>query len=370
MSNPHNWKYFCIEWLEWKLDIKLDDMEYLFCVIDGPRNMGKSTGMLNAADTIWWKRPNWKVVWARNNKDKVKQFLYSFNQHFEDKYYMTENSIYELPKNIATSDLKKNYSKLRHIGYCLGVQNAGSYKSMIANDVHVFIWDEFNEKQANTIGIWRNMIDLMKTIKRNNKPFYTFLLGNRVDGDSDILVNLEMERPDDVPYTDTFVQWIDKDVVYVSIGTQEFPNIEGNQEDDILNRIAAKNFDTDMYLNKGGFLSSRSPLVKLWKNIEPTHIPERYLTLKDYIFEEGMYDNDFTYIRQVTVMEQELPILALDNFSFMYQSESFSLVDESVYDDWFKYLKYQIKNKHLFFTTNDAKDILLPLIAMQTELIE
>lgn len=358
-------KYYSLPaWLDY---LGLENDQDWMLIVDSERNIGKSTSVWDWIEKEIWIKSNYqhKVAYWRTNLTKLKKQIESFNAHFQGKYYMTENRIYKLTfdeegKEIRTARLE--------IGAVMGVANYLNYKSNWFVDFHCIFWDEYNETQQPKI--YEAFIDLAKTVKRANKPFHIILCGNRCDGDSDMLVNLEIDIPSN--FEDDYIQWVNDRVVYTAIGTKTYNNIESNRPDDLIHQLASKSASTNRYLNEGGYMKQRSDLIKLWKHIDAAEYePIRNLTLGDRIYEEGVFgENDDIYIRYVEQLDPELPTISLDTLGWMSSTSSINWTSEDFYVMWARRLKYAIKHKKLFFTSNDCMNDLFTYIVHNTDFIE
>lgn len=351
-------------WMDY-LNLSMEDDWML--IVDSERNIGKSTSWWDVAEQDVWIKSNFtkKVAYLRTNLVKLKKQIESFNAHFQGKYYMTENRIY---KQEFDDEGKEIRTARKEIGAVMGVANYLNYKSNWFKDFQFVFWDEYNETHQPKI--YEAFIDLAKTIKRANKPFQIILCGNRCDGDSDMLVNLEIDIPDD--FENDYIQYVTPRVIYTAIGTKTYNQIEANQANDLIHELAAKNSSTNRYLNEGGYMRQRSEFIKLWKHIDAAgYEPVRTLTFRDRLYEEGIFgDDDSIYIRYVDKADPDVPVISLDTLGWMNSQESFNWVDESFYQMWARKLKYAIKHKKLFFTCNDCLIDLFDYIVHNTEFIE
>lgn len=358
-------KYFNIR--EWMKYLNLSMNEDWMLIVDSPRNIGKSTSCWHLAEEEVWIKSNFtkKVAYWRTNLTKLKKQIESFNAHFQGKYYMTENRIYKIEFDEEGKEIR---AARKEIGAVMGVSNYLNYKSNWFEDFQMIFWDEYNETHQPKI--YEAFIDLAKTVKRANKPFHIILCGNRCDGDSDMLVNLEIDVPDN--FEEDYIQYITNNVIYVAIGTNTYNQIEANNPNDLIHVLASKSSTTNRYLNEGGYLKQRSEFIKLWKHIDAEgYEPVRTLTFRDRLFEEGIFgENDAIYFRYVDKPDPSIPIISLDTLGWMSNEKSFNWVDEEFYQMWARRLKYAIKNKQLFFTSNDCMIDLFDYIVRNTEFIE
>lgn len=160
-------------------------------IINAPRNIGKSYGTWKWIEDNIWIPSNYTrtIAYLRTNLTKLKKTKDTFNNAYAGKYHMTDNSILKIEFDENGNQLHK--SKWPIIGIVMGVANAENYRSGWFNNCGGIFWDEYNEETAR--GLWDNWINLWKTIKRMNSPFFTLLVGNKNDPDNDILIHLEVD---------------------------------------------------------------------------------------------------------------------------------------------------------------------------------
>lgn len=326
MKELRKTKYFDItSWLEY-LDLHYEK-DWLV-IFDSERNTGKSTSTWKWIEEEIWIKSNYnhKVAYWRTNLTKLKKQIESFNALFMGKYLMTENRIYKVTLD---KDGKEIRTARIEIGAVMGVSNYENYKSNWFQDFHCVFWDEYNESYQPKI--WTSFIDLAKTVKRANSPFHFILCGNRADGDSDVLVNLEIDIPSD--FENNYIQWIDTDTVYVSVGTKTYDQIEANSPNDIIHRLASKSSTTNRYLNEGGYLKQRSEFIKLWKYIDAAgYTPINTFTFREKLFEEGVFgEDDAIYFRYVDTQDPDTALISLDTIGWMSNETAINWVDEDFY---------------------------------------
>lgn len=338
-------------------------------IMNAPRDIGKSYGVWKWVEDNIWIPSNYtlKIAYLRTNMVKLKSIRESFNNVYKNKYYMSEYRIFKLALDSEGNILPRN--KWTEIGAILGVNNFINYKSSWFNNYAGIFWDEYNEIRQQ--GLWNQWIDLFKTIKRKAEPFFVFLVGNKMDGDSDILINLEIDLPT-IDNGEDYVQHPSQRIYFVDISMKTFHKLEFNYSS-MVNEWAEFNTTTDRYMNKGGYLKQRDEDIILYKRIlaDPNHNIVRNLAFRDFKFEMGTFGEDKKwYIRQIDKFIPDKPLLALDNLGYILNKKSKRLTDNDFYVEFAKKLKYQIKNMRLYFTTYDAKDILLEYILLSTELFD
>lgn len=337
-------------------------------IINAPRNIGKSFNSWDWIEKNIWIPSDYtlRIAYLRTNLVKLKSIRESFNEVYKNKYYMSEHRIYKLALDEEGNILPRN--KWTEIGAILGVNNYLNYKSNWFNNYAGIFWDEYNEIRQQ--GIWTQWLDLFKTIKRKAEPFFVFLVGNKMDGDNDILINLEIDLPSSDDGED-YIQHPSPSIYFVDISMQTFYKLEFNYTS-MVNEWAEFNTTTDRYLNKGGYVKQRDEDIILYKNIvkDPNYKVVRNLAFRDFKFEMGTFDNDKWYIHQIDKFIPDKPLLALDNMGYILNKKSKRFTDTDFYVEFAKKLKYKIKHMNLFFTSYDAKDILLDYILLSTELFD
>lgn len=337
-------------------------------IFDSERNIGKSTNVWMWIEKNIWLKSNfeWKIAYWRTNIEKLKKVRESFNALFQGKYLMTENRIYKLNYDEEGKEIVR---QRQEIGAICGVNSYENYKSNWFVNFKGIFWDEYNEIYQKEI--YFSFIDLYKTVKRANSPFFFIACGNKLDGDSDLLVNLEVDVPE-YDNGEDYIQWIDKDCFYVNISHKTFSGIEANKRDDIVHRLASKNHATNRYLNSGGYFKQRSPFIKLWKYIdEAGYEPLRTFAKGDIYIEEGVFgEQDQSYFRIVEVPDNEVPLVSLDNYSWMKNGDSFAWNDASFYLSWCETMKMKFKTNSIFFTTNDCLEEIMDFILINTQMLD
>lgn len=341
------------------------DISFIF---NAGRNMGKSYGTWEHIEKEIWEKYNYqkRIVYLRTNLTKLKKARESFNAKYNGKYYMSENKIYKVEYDEDGKELKANRLE---IGSVCGVNNAENYKSGWFENYCCIFWDEYNE-ECNDIGLWKKWIDLFKTIKRNNTPFLCLLIGNKVDGDNDILVNLriDLEEIDSDGSNDYHIEKRGN-IHFIDIGNDTFKHL--GQEQDMVNIWASYDKKTDRYLNGGGYLNKRSGDVLIYDyKIEPTKEIKFYIAYADYLFEYGTFERGIYF--HMIEYDEKLPgykTLALNNLADMRFDDAVKYYDENDYKDFATLLKIKSKNKQLYYSTNEAKQILDNYIITITSLI-
>lgn len=337
-------------------------------IINAPRDIGKSFGTWEWIEKNIWIPSNYqaKIAYARTNLTKLNKVRSGFNATYHKKYYMSENAIYKIEYDEEGFELNRKNWKL--IGTIVGIANAANYKSNWYKDHVGIFWDEYNELAAR--GLWKDWLNVWLSVKRKMEPFFAILVGNKDDPDNDILVKLEIDLPEKDDGNDKIIKPDVKDTWFIDISIKTFSKLEFNYNS-IINSWATKDDSTNRYLNEGGYLTQRAKDIMLYKHIleKKTHKVKMNLVYQDFVFEYGTFD-DCIYIHQVEGLNQSIPTLALDNLGYIINSKSKKLIDNDFYLEFAKRLKYKIRKNKLFFTTYDAKDILLKYIVLTTEIFD
>lgn len=337
-------------------------------IINAPRDIGKSYGVWEWIEKNIWIPSNYqaKIAYMRTNLTKLNKVRSGFNATYNKKYYMSDNAIYKIEYDEEGFEANRKTWPL--IGTIVGVANAANYKSNWYKDHVGIFWDEYNELSAR--GLWKDWLNVWLSVKRKMDPFFAILVGNKDDPDNDILVKLEIDLPEQDDGNDKIIKPDVKDTWFIDISIKTFNKLSFNY-DSIINAWATKDDSTNRYLNEGGYLKQRAKDIMLYKHIvaNKTHKIKMNLVYKDFIFEYGSFD-DCIYIHQVENINQNIPTLALDNMGYIINSKSKKLIDNDFYLEFAKKLKYKIRKNKLFFTTYDAKDILLQYILLTTEMFD
>lgn len=337
-------------------------------IINAPRDVGKSFGTWDWVEKNIWIPSNYrlKIAYARTNLTKLDKVREGFNAAYKNKYYMSRNAIFKIEYDEEGFEVNRKNWPL--IGTIIGVANAANYKSNWYKDHVGIFWDEYNELAAR--GLWKDWLNVWLSAKRKTEPFFAILVGNKDDPDNDILVKLEIDLPEKDDGNDKIIKPDVKDTWFIDISIKTFDKLDFNY-DSIINSWATKDDATNRYLNEGGYLKQRDKDIILYKHVvaNKNHKIKMNLVYKDYIFEYGTFD-DKSYIHQIESLNTSIPSIALDNLGYILNSKSKKLLDNDFYLEFAKSLKYKIRKNKLYFTTYDAKDILLQYIVLSTEIFD
>lgn len=365
--NLEGWLLLCgVNWVT-------DDVSV---IIAGPRNIGKSYATWKFVEEKIWIPSNFKnkVAYVRTNLTKLKNQKEGFNDKFKNKYYMTDTAIWKITHD--ADGIPRPRQEWIEIGGVFGVNNADNYKSIFSENYRMIFFDEFNEKrQVNgkfiqEVGLWEKWIDLLKTIKREKSPFLVVMHGNKVDGGNDILVNLEIELPDE-NYVGDYYYKVSKSIHYIEVGFHTYSKLTFNYNDQV-NEWAAHKESTNSYINEGRYLSMRDPDIVLYKKIKSydDFTIKRNIAYREKVYEMGSYDGNKTYFKEIRRPHEHLPIISFDNMGFILHKKSQRLIDEDEYLEMCRMLKYKIKNQQLHFCSYEAKQQLLEYIVLSTEIFD
>lgn len=337
-------------------------------VVNAPRDVGKSHNTWDWIERNIWLPSNYqaKIAFARTNLTKLSKLRNGFNAKYSKKYYMSENAIYKIEYDEEGFEANRKTWPL--IGTIVGIANAANYKSNWYKDHVGIFWDEYNEIAAR--GLWKDWLNVWLSVKRKTEPFFAILIGNKDDPDNDILVKLEIDLPEKDDGNDKIIIPEVDNTYFIDISIKTFNTLSFNY-DSIINSWATKDSATNRYLNEGGYMKQRDKDIMLHKHIiaSKTHKIKMNLVYQEFIFEYGTFEGN-SYIHQVETLNKNIPTIALDNMGYIINSKSKKLLDNDFYLEFAKKLKYKIKNNKLYFTTYDAKDILLKYIVLVTEIFD
>lgn len=370
-------KYFNLQhYLEW---LSIDTAFDFMLIFDSVRNIGKSTGIWLWIDENIWQKSNYtkRICYWRTNIEKLKKVKESFNALFKNKYLMTDARIYKITLDEKGREIREQRLE---IGAICGLNNYENYKSNWFVDYAGIFWDEYNEKYQKKI--YEAFIDLFKTVKRQNRPFFFIACGNKVDGDSDLLVNLEIELPSK-DYGIDLVQRIDRDTFYINISKSTFDEIEANQSDDIVHRLATKNDTTNRYLNDSGYLKPRNRMVVLYNQIKDTYNLQRTFAKRSYNVASKITELEFyeqaecivnnkkaMVFKKVNNPNPDYAIVALDNYAYSTCYDAVAWQDSEFYTMWAANIKELLKNKQIYFCSNEAMEEMLEWIINNTQMLD
>lgn len=339
----------------------------LMVMFNAERNMGKSYGTWDHIEKDIWIKSNYteRIAYLRTNSERLKKAIESFNAKYRGKYFMNSAKIF---KQTFDDDGKEIISKRIEIGAVLSLNGAVNYKSGIYENYRMVFYDEYNEDEQ-ILGVYEKFIDLLKTVKRFNTPFLILLVGNKVTVKNDIMTNLEIDLRQITDHDNDYMCKVQDDVYFVEIGSKTFAHL--HQEKDIVNRLAARNENTDAYLNKAQYLDAGDDNIIIYNiYVKDNNTVRHYFALDDYKFEYGDFIMDgqkHSYFKQVTKIPEGWFAYSLSIIGDMRVKNS-GLMDGETIADLVASLQRQAKNKKLWFCSYDAKLILEQFIRVKMKL--
>ena len=328
-------------------------------ILNAVRNCGKSTDIWKSLIIdIYWETLNWKIAYVRTNKEKSKLARADFNNKYKGKYYMSETHIYR----IFLDDKGKRIFELdQEVGAILNVSGVDNYDSGIFADYHLIFWEEYNEITTNT-GLYKKWLKLMTTIKRVNKPFGILLIGNKNNGNNDIMNKLEIipseiNKESENGTKDVFIN-IDNEnnMCFVDVALKTFEHLQ-----EYLKPVlgwAKYDYETNEYLVNGKYLTNDNSYVVVYrKEIEPTKQAILNFCLDEFKFEYGKFGNENYYIHIVREFDNNLPFIALNQLGYMSNKKASKLDKKQEYKDLAMLLVEKHKKRRLYYSSFDAKNV-------------
>lgn len=325
-------------------------------IMQAPRNMGKSYGIWDFIDKEIWEKSNFKdrIAYFRTNLEKISKIIKFFNSKYKGKYLMTKELIYKVFFDQNGKEIKEQRIE---IGAVISIAGEENWRSGEFHNYKVLFWDEFNEEHKTT-AIWKHWVNIMKTVERMT-DVKVFLVGNKIDGSNDILIKLEIEpvytEPEDICY---FITQEDSphQIAYLEIGTETFKHL--NQEIRAANVWAKFDKETDNFLNGGGFLMKHHQDVLIYrKRILPTRTIKYYAQFGEYKLEYGTFEKG-VYFHQIDEFPINANILAMDVLGNMRDKNARAFYSSTDYEDFCEMLSFHSKQRKLFYSSYEIKDIL------------
>lgn len=339
-------------------------------IIQATRNMGKSYGTWDFIEKEIWIKSGYteRIAYLRTNMIKLKQVKGFFNSKYRGKYLMTDTHIWKVMLDEQGKEIKEARIEL---GVVVGVMNEENWRSGEFAKYRLIFWDEYNES-TNHIGIWEHWVNLFKTIERMTPNLISILVGNKINANNDILVNLEIEIPDhtnqEQDYLITKKDALGEDRIYfIDIANATFAHL--NQENKLANIWASFNEKTDIFLNQGGYLERQAEDVLIYRTrILPSRQIKYYVAFGTGIYEFGTFERG-VYFHKVNKAEEGYRVLALDllgNLSIMQSRRMHQIED---YEDLAEMLAVKAKSGKLFYSSFETKTQLDTFIIKYTSII-
>lgn len=339
-------------------------------IIQAIRNMGKSYGSWEFIENEIWIKSDFteRVAYLRTNLTKLKPVKSFFNSKYAGKYLMTDTHIWKIELDENGKEIRE---KRIELGAVIGVMNEENWRSGEFKNYRMVFWDEYNESSTQK-DIYTHFVNLLKTIERMTPNFITLLVGNKINANNDILVNLEIELPDYKEQTEDYLivrqdeEGNDR-IYFVDIADKTFEHL--NQKQKSANVWATFNEKTNAFLNEGGYLEYVPDNVLIYRTrILPTRTIKYYVSWGPEIYEYGTFERGvyFHKVREYTVGSL---ILSLDVLGDMYYADSKRMLYKQDYIDLATNLSLMIKNKQLYFSSFEAKEELERFILKYVSLV-
>ena len=340
-------------------------------IIQASRNMGKSYGTWDFIEKEIWIKSGFKerVAYCRTNLAKLKPVKSFFNSKYAGKYLMTDTHIWK----ITLDDQGKEIKEFRiELGVVVGVMNEENWRSGEFANYRMLFWDEYNETRTYK-DVYIHFVNLFKTIERMTNNFIAILVGNKINANNDILVNLEIELPNHLEQTEDFLvvrkdqTGIDR-IYFVDIADKTSEHLQ--QKTKSANVWASFNETTNAFLNEGSYLEKVSDNVLIYRTrILPTKKIKWYVSFGANIYEYGSF-NRGVYFHKVSEYEPGYLILSLDVIGDMSDANARKFITKQDYIDFATSLSLMLKNNQLFFSSFETKTELEWFILKYVSLVD
>ena len=325
-------------------------------IIQASRNMGKSYGTWDFIEKEIWIKSGYtqRVAYCRTNLAKLKPVKSFFNSKYAGKYLMTDTHIWK----ITLDDDGKEIKEFRiELGVVVGVMNEENWRSGEFANYRMLFWDEYNETRTYT-DVYIHFVNLFKTIERMSNNFIAILVGNKINANNDILVNLEIELPNHLEQTEDFLV-VRKDnegndrIFFVDIADKTFEHLQ--QKSKSGNVWASYNAQTNAFLNEGSYLEKVSENVIIYRTrILPTRVLKWYVSFGVNIYEYGSFERG-VYFHKVSEYDPNYLVLSLDVLGDMTNEDARKFISKQDYKDFATSLSLMLKNNQLFFSSFETK---------------
>lgn len=325
-------------------------------IIQASRNMGKSYGTWDFIEKEIWIKSGYtqRVAYCRTNLAKLKPVKSFFNSKYAGKYLMTDTHIWK----ITLDDEGKEIKEFRiELGVVVGVMNEENWRSGEFANYRMLFWDEYNETRTYT-DVYIHFVNLFKTIERMSNNFIAILVGNKINANNDILVNLEIELPNHLEQTEDFLV-VRKDnegndrIYFVDIADKTFEHLK--QKSKSANVWASYNSQTNAFLNEGSYLEKVSDNVIIYRTrILPTRLLKWYVSFGVNIYEYGSFERG-VYFHKVSEYDPNYLVLSLDVLGDLTNEDARKFISKQDYKDFATSLSLMLKNNQLFFSSFETK---------------
>lgn len=166
------------------------------------------------------------------------------------------------------------------MGYFASVAQAINYKgAWTGRGVRFVVYEEFNQQDGLTRGLYPDFINLLSTMIRLNPDTVCYMIGNKDTFMSDFFVNWdiipELSHEEDLIYKVGDPKR--PDVVLLDVGKKWYDEV--NVSDTLTWRLAQYDRLTQQYL-AGEYMARTNPLVKNHKHLTPNFSPSYALELE------------------------------------------------------------------------------------------
>ena len=231
--------------------------------INGPRNIGKSTAVLNYLFDANNPRVdvNNKILVVRNNEPQLITAKQDFNARFNNQYKVVNNMIYSLITKVK-KDGTITTKVGDHVGYFGAISTYTNLKSVEAKNIKYIFYDEY--AQTDLFGIYDKFISLLKTFERFNVVL-TVMLGNRESKNNEYM-NAWGVIPNQTGYEDDYIVKFSDNCYFVELGSNQFKDLKN--EDTLANKLAKFNENSANYLINNHYKNDNELSVKNFNDFQ------------------------------------------------------------------------------------------------------
>lgn len=178
-------------------------------VVVSGRNFGKSTDTFCEPWREGWLTEKDKGLFLRNNDVQLKTAVQEFNRNFAGLLRCVGSQVFKLKeerwRNTETGEVRTEWKPAEHVGYFASVAQAINYKgAWTGRGVRFVIYEEFNQQDGLTRGLYPDFINLLSTMVRLNPDTICYMIGNKDTFMSDFFVNWdiipELNHEEDIIY--------------------------------------------------------------------------------------------------------------------------------------------------------------------------
>lgn len=336
------------------------------------RRIGKSTSLIDTMKWNWnYHNHKYAVIYVRSRLNQSESFARTFNTVNQGEYMMTDTHIFRIKVDGNGKELKR---ERQIVGFVTSLSTFETLKSQIGDiKVNLVVYDEFNDyDETNLIGAlafyqtignnpYIKFLELIASFETTQPDLLVMLMGNKVNAQNDILLNLNFEIPKECPQ---FADIQDRSLMGYNVkiinGGKEYSNChKGNQLFKALaeyNPIAKRYFASGDFLMKGGSnVKCRSSMVEL-----PTE-QISHLALTSLLIDMKLSgDNLYLYENYDDDEPQEifpLNLIAYTNFA----NCSYATPDDKV--ELCEMIIHAIKEHRCYFSSNYIRNNIIGWLA-------